>query len=164
MGRGGIVGEELLGQPHGAERQADHVADVTALGNRHLTAAVPQVEEQHFGGRQVGMGQQAEVNQAAFFQAGNRLDFPSCGRAHPGDERGGVPRVAQGACGDHAHAVRSVFPHGAMKPPEHVDRGIHRFGREHAETEDGLAQPCDYTVLVNLLKSVVHHAGDLEAH
>jgi IS5 family transposase len=139
MGRGGIVGEELLRQPYGAERQADHVADVATLGNRHLTASAAQVEEQHFGGRQVGVSQQAKVNQAAFFQAGNRLDFPSCGRAHPGDERGRVSRVAQSACGDHAHAVRSVFLDGAMKPPKHADRRVHGFGGEYSKTEDRLA-------------------------
>src|SRR5438128_1117648 len=42
-----IVSEEFTGEPDGAERQAHRFADLSAAGQRKLTATAPEVHQQH---------------------------------------------------------------------------------------------------------------------
>ena len=49
--------QKLLGEAHGAKRQADGLADVFALGEGDLAASAAQVDEQHAARRPVpGLG------------------------------------------------------------------------------------------------------------
>jgi hypothetical protein len=73
----GSVGEELLGKPHCAERKADRLFDVLVLRERELATSAAEVDEQHAAAGSRLRAGDAEVNEAAFFQAGDDLHVPA---------------------------------------------------------------------------------------
>src|SRR5690242_20827823 len=42
-----IMQQELLGKPHGSKRQAEHLTDVSLLGDGYLATAAAEIEEQN---------------------------------------------------------------------------------------------------------------------
>ena len=90
----------------------------------------------------------AEMNQAAFFQAGDDFQLPSGGGAHPVEESAAVAGVAQSAGSDDPHAIDCIGLDGTMKAPQHAQRQRHGLRVECAISEDALAQTRDLAVFV----------------
>ena len=106
--------------------------------------------------------QHAEVNEAAFFQAGDHLNFPSGSSAYPVQKRAAVARVAQGAGCDHAYAVGAMGLRSAMKSPQHTQRVGHCLRIKYTLGENAFAQACDFAVFVEGFEAAVYHLGYFE--
>ena len=108
------------------------------------------------------VGEHAQVDEAALFQAGDDFHLPAGGGAHPVAKGAAVAGVAQGAGGDHAHAVGGVGLDGAMKAPQHAQGVRHGLRIERSVGEDALAQARDFAVFVQGLQAAAHHLGDFQ--
>src|SRR5208282_2463565 len=146
---GGVMAQEFVGEPNRSQREADGVADVSALRNGELATAAAQIDHERGGAVGTRTGNQAEVNEARFFDAGDDFDAPSRGRANPLEKRLRIARVAQGAGGDHAHCVGDNLLRRAMKPAQNFHGFGHRFRREKSGAEDAFAQASDFAVFVD---------------
>ena len=78
-----IVAQEFVGEAYRAQRQADRAANMPRLRDGEFAAAAAQIDHQR--GRRVDSRarNQAEVNQACLFHAGDDLDLPSRSGADP---------------------------------------------------------------------------------
>ena len=70
--------------------------------------------------------------------------------------------VAQGAGGDHAHAVGRVRLGRAMKAPQHAQGVRHGLRIERAVGEDTLAQARDFAVFVQGFQAAAYDLGDFQ--
>lgn len=158
-----IVAEKFISEPHCAQRQADSVADMPAPGNGKFTTATAEINHQNRGVAEAKVGDQAEVDQSALFQAGDNLDRPSRGRTHPFQKSLRVSGIAQGAGGDDANRIRSQSLGRAMEAAQHLDRFRHRRGRQEIGAKNAFPQTSDLAVFVNCVEAAAAQTGNLEA-
>src|SRR6202007_638127 len=78
----------------------------------------------------------AEMNEAAFFQAGDNFDSPPGRGFNPGAKGLRVASGAGGAGGDDTYAVNDVLLHSFMEALERLDGVGHRLRRDDARLED----------------------------
>ena len=135
-----IVAEEFVGQTDRAQRQAHHVANVSAPGNRQLAASAAQIHHQRGRTIDAEIGDQSQMNEASFFQSRNDFDLPPCGRAHPLQKGLRIAGIAKCAGGDHAHWIGDHLLCGAVKAAQNLHRLSHRLGSEKAGTKNAFAQ------------------------
>ena len=109
--------------------------------------------------RDAGISEHAQVNQAAFFQAGDHFDLPSGGRAHPVEKGAAIARIAQCAGGDHADTVGRVGLSGPMKAPQHAQGERHRLRIKSAVGKDAFAQAGNFAVLMQGLQAAPYDLG-----
>src|SRR5438874_2348776 len=88
------------------------------------------------------------MNQPAFLEAGDDLDFPPGGRPHPFGEYARIVAVAHGAGGDHADAFYSIALGSAMEAAQHLERMGHGLWIEIAVAKNSLSQAGNFTVLM----------------
>ena len=163
IARSWIVREELLGEPHRAEWKADRLLDALVLRERDLTTAAAEVEQQ-YAAASSGLGAHyADMNQAAFFQAGDDLHVPAGLGLDPGLKCGGIARIAHGRGGHDADAVDAVRLHRALKTLERAQCGRHGFRRDEPGVEDAAAEAGDFAVFCERFEPVRVHAGDLQS-
>src|SRR5439155_19772726 len=127
--------EELPSQADRTQRQTKHVANVTALGDRQLTATPAKVNEENIGSAEARVGQEAEVNQPALFQTRNGFHLPADCRLDPGEESRRVARLPERAGTHNAYLVAAITPDHTMKPAQHLNGSVHRLRRERAVPE-----------------------------
>ena len=128
--RGGSWLQEFVRQPHGAERQAHSVANVSVPRNSQFATAAAEVDHEYGRRAEAQIRDQSEMDEAAFFEAGDDVDRPSGGRSHPLQKCLRVARIAQGAGGDDADRIRAQTLRSAVKAAENLDGFRHRFGRQ----------------------------------
>ncbi len=87
--------EELPSQADRTQRQTKHVANVTVLGDRQFAATPAKVNEENIGRADTRVGQDAEVNKPALFQARNGFHLPADGGLHPGKKSRRVGKAAE---------------------------------------------------------------------
>src|SRR5205807_4117218 len=143
-----IVPYELLRKAHGTQRESHHFLDMTAVGKRQLTTAAAQVDQQQLRRTDPQFGNHSQVNQAAFFRAGDHIQVPAGCRFDPFLEDLRIIAVAHGAGGDHAHALHRPGLHSAMKAPQDLQGVGHGLGAKAAIAENTFAQPRYLAVLV----------------
>src|SRR5512142_2275674 len=100
------------------------------------------------------------MNQAAFFQSRDDLDFPARGSAYPVEEGATVAGIAQRAGRNHTHFVARVRLCSTMKAPEHVQGMRHGLRVERAAGKDAFAQPRDLAIFVEGFEPSAHSPGD----
>src|SRR5580692_9910079 len=100
-----IMAEEFVGESDRAQGKTDGFTNLTAGGDGQFAASSAQIHHQSRRIVDAQVGDEAQVNQASFFQAGNDFDRPAGRRAHPLDKCLRVAGVAQGAGGDHSDRV-----------------------------------------------------------
>ena len=162
LGAGRIGGKELLSETHGADGEADGFLDALALGEGDFTAAAAEVDEEDTAaGARLG-ADDAVVNEAAFFEAGDDLHLPAGFSFDPGLEGRAVAGVAHGGGGDDADAVSGMSLHGALKAFEGAEGGGHGFRGDEAGLEDAGAEARDLAVLVEGFELMGDDAGNLE--
>src|SRR2546427_2910559 len=156
--------EELPSQADRAQRQTKHVANVTALGDRQLAATPTKVNQEYIGSAEARVGQEAEVNKPALFQARNGFHLPADCGLHPGKKSRRVARLPERAGAHNSHPAAAITPDHTMKPAQHLNGSVHRLRRERAIPEYGFAQSGDEPVLVHSLEAMVDDARHFEAH
>ena len=156
--------EELPSQADRAQRQTKHVANVTALGDRQLAATPTKVNQENIGGAEARVGQEAEVNKPALFQARNSFHLPANRGLHPGKKSRRVARLPERARAHNSHPAAAITPEHTMKPAQHVDSSVHRLRRERALPEHGFPQTGDKPVFVHRLEAMMDDARHFEAH
>ena len=159
--------QELPGQAHSAQRQADGFLDVLALGERNLAASAAQIDQQYPACRsRLGTGHaadQAQVNQPALLEAGDNLHIPAGFGLHPGLKGQRVARIAHGRGGHHADLLHAMQLHRPLKALERLNRSRHRLGRNQSRLEDAGSQPRHLAVFVQRPQLVRHHPGNLQS-
>src|SRR5580704_3445685 len=103
------------------------------------------------------------MDEAAFFQAGDDLDFPSGGGAHPVEEGAAVAGVAESAGCHHAHPIGSMSLCRAMEPPQHSHGVCHGLRVEDAVGENALAQARNFAIFVKSFETAAHGFCDFES-
>ena len=161
---GRIMAQEFVGETDRAQGKTDGFANLTVGGDGEFAASAAQID--HESGRIIDarVGDEAEVNQARFFQAGNDFDRPAGSRAYPLDKCLRIAGVAQGAGGDHADRVGDYLLRGAMEAAEDFDGFGHRLGSEEAGAEDAFAQPSDFAVFMDRAKMSAREPRDLQSN
>ena len=144
-----VVRQELLGETHGAERQARHLLDLPADRERELAAAAAEIDQQHAAGGEARPRHDAEVNQPSLLEPGDHLELPPRRRPHPILEGLGVLGLAHRARGEDPHRRDAVLLDLAMKALQGVDGGFHRLRLELPGAEDGLAETRHRAILVD---------------
>src|SRR5689334_23091941 len=89
-----IMQQELLGKPHGSKRQAEHLTDVSLLGDGYLATAAAEIEEQNIFILDTQVRKNPKVNQAPLFESRNDLDLPAHCRLDPFQECARVLGIA----------------------------------------------------------------------
>ena len=159
---GRIMMKKGLGEAHRSDREADHVLDVARDGDGQLATAAAEIDQQRPAAGDAGIGEHAEMDEAAFFQSGDDLGFPAGGAAHPIQESAAVARVTQSAGRDYAHAVGGVSLHGAVKAPQHLQSVRHGLRIECAVGKDAFAETRDLAIVVERLQTTAYGLGYLE--
>ena len=137
--------------------------EIRNSGERDLAAAAPEVEQQHAAtGSRLGAGN-AEMDQTAFFEAGDDFHVPAGLGLHPGLKSGGVTRVAHGGGGHHTNAVNATCLHGALKTLERAQRGRHGLRRDEAGVKDAATEARDLAIFGERFEPMRVDAGDLES-
>ena len=162
VGRRGIGGEKLLGQPHRAQRQADCLLNALVLGEGDLAASAAQVEQQHAAAGSRLCAGDAEMNEPAFFQAGDDFHVPAGFGLDPRLKGRAVAGVAHGRGGHHANLVHSMRLHRALKALERAQRGRHGLRRNQPGLKDAGAEPRHLAILGEGLELMRLHLGDLQ--
>src|SRR5581483_1640856 len=115
-----VMFEKFIGEADGAERQADGVPNVPLYRDGELATSAAKVDQQD---RRCGdplQGDNAEMNQAGFFQPGDDLDVPARGRSDPLQEGSRITRVSQGTGSDNPDKFSARFLHCTVKPAQHL--------------------------------------------
>jgi hypothetical protein len=160
-GRVGL--EKLLLQAHGAERKADHLLDARVFRVRDLAAAAAEIDHQAAAARAGFMRDDAEMDEAALFKAGDDFNSPSGGGFDPGTEGLRVARVARRAGRDDTYAVDNMLLHGLVEALEGLDGVGHGLRRDDAGLKDTFAEARDLAVLVQCFEMVLLDTGDGQA-
>src|SRR5689334_329719 len=113
--------QKLLREPHRSKRQAEHLANVSTLGDGDLATASPKIEKEHVFVLDAQIRKNAEVNQAPFFESRNDLDSPAGRGFHPFEESARILRVAQRTGRNHPHLFYMELLRGAIEPGEYFD-------------------------------------------
>ena len=161
---GRIVAQKFVGETDRAQGQADGVANVSALGDGEFATAAAEIHHERGRAIDARTGDQAEVNQARFFHAGNDFNPPARSRAHPLEKRLRIAGVAQGAGGDHAHRVGDDLLRGAVEAAQHLHGFGHRLGSEESSAKHAFAEARDFAVFVQRAKASALQARNFQAH
>ena len=159
---GRIGAKELLLQADRAERQAHHLLDASLVGERDLAASTAEIDQHAASPRPRLQRDDAEMDQAAFFEAGDHLDLPAGGRLDPRRKGCGVAGVAHGAGGHHANLVHHVELHRLLETLECADGVRHRVGGDDPRLEDALAQAHNLAIFMQRLQMMLLHRCDLQ--
>src|SRR5580698_1845052 len=103
------------------------------------------------------------MDKASFFEAGDDFHFPSGGGADPFEEGLRIACIAQRAGGNDPDGVGTDVLHSTVKAAKHLYCTGDGFGRKKSAAEDGLAEPSDFAVFINLGESMAGETRDLEA-
>jgi hypothetical protein len=158
------VAEEVVGQPHGAERQAHRIANVAASRDGQLTTAAAEVDHQNCRRAEAQIRDQSKMDEAAFFEAGDDVYRPSGGRPHPFQKSLRVAGIAQGTGGDDADGIRAQTLRGAVEAAEDLHGFRHRLRGQEVGAEHTFAEARDFAVFVNGVEFPAAQPGDLEAN
>ena len=82
--------QELLRESYCTQRQAEHLANVPFFGNCDFATATAKIKHEHVSIVDTSVGEHAQVDESAFLQAGDDVDFPSDGGFYPLKECAGV--------------------------------------------------------------------------
>src|SRR5580700_3334103 len=157
-----IMAEEFVGESDRAQGKTDGFTNLTAGGDGQFAASSAQIHHQSWRIVDAKVGDEAQVNQASFFQAGNDFDRPAGRGAYPLDKCLRVAGVAQGARGDHSDRVGDYLLGCAMKATEDFDGFRHRLGSKKAGAKDALSQTSNFAVFVDRAKMSACEARDLK--
>jgi hypothetical protein len=137
---------------------------LAAAGNRELAASATQIHHQRGGAVHAQVGDETQMDEAGFFQAGNNFYFPTGSGSYPLQKRLGISRVSQRAGGDNPNRIGDHLLCGPMKPSQYLYRFGDRFGSKKAGTKYAFAQARHFTVFVNGAKPAPCQACDLQAN
>lgn len=166
-----VGGEELLGEANGTEGQADGFLNALSLRQRDFATTAAEVNQEQtrrqtrnrfagLGGD--GLGHDTEVDEAAFFKAGDGFHGPAGFSFDPGLKGGSIAGVAHRGGGDDPDFVDAVSLDGALEALEGLDGVGHGFRRYEAGLKDAGAQTRDFAVFMDGAELVGDDPGDLE--
>ena len=138
----------LLGHADRAELRVVDLVHQAGRGQHDFGAAAADVGHGHFAARDVERPRHAQERQPRFL--GRRDDFDRKLQllAHAVAELGAVLGVAQCAGADRANLARAVAIGDRKKVPQHIDRGVGRFGIEPAGFRQRGGQPRVFALFV----------------
>jgi hypothetical protein len=164
--------QELFRQPHRAQRKANSLLNALALGERNLAASAAQIHQQHTArcaNHRSGFGlsfaatHHAQMNQPAFFQAGDDLQIPARLGFHHRLKDRSIARVAHGRSSDGPNLVHPVRLHRPLKTLERLQCRRHRIRRNQPALKDASPQPRHLAVLVQRLQLMRRNLGNLQS-
>src|SRR6185437_3962598 len=159
-----IVQQKLLRQAHRAQRQAEHLADMSVFRDGDFATAAAQIEHQHVFVFDAQVREYSQMDQPSLFQSGNHFYLPADSGLYPLDERAGVFRIPQWAGADHAHLLRSKLLRSAIETSEDLDGMGHGVRSERVAAENRFAQARDFAVFVDDLQFAASKLRNLKSY
>src|ERR1700722_8448417 len=159
-----VMAEEFVGETDRAQGKTDGFTNLTAGGDGQFAASSAKIHHQSWRIVDAKVGDEAQVDQASFFQAGNDFDRPAGGRAYPLNKGLRVAGIAQGARGDPSDRIGDYLLGCAMKAAENFNGFRHRLRSKEAGAKDALAQTSHFAVFVNRAKMSADEARAYQPH